>query len=378
VAVALEALRRYVVAHQRYASRFRRAGGDAVAAEIARLQAVQLDSIATVDRAHRLTLTSRVGAYDERDVSRLLGEGRVFEYWAHEACLLSIEDYPLMKRRMEHLRDVHWWGRERTEDLRPVEEHVLGRIREEGGLPARAFEGRGDPGSMWSWKPAKRALEHLFAAGEVAISGRQGFQRVYDLPERVIPPAALGAPAPSEDEFRRAYALRAVEGRGALTESGIAEHCRFDGGAKAMQPYVDRLVADGLARRVEISDGGPQVVVPAGAEIDGAPSGAVLLCPFDNLMWDRPFLTRMFGFVHVIEVYKREPERVYGYYVLPLLVGDRIVGRADLKADRSEGVLRIRKFTPEPRVRRRLDDPLARAAARLARAIGLERVVRER
>ena len=130
MAVTVDALRRYVVAHQRFSPRFRRADRDDVAAEIARLQAVQLDSIATVDRAHRLTLTSRIGAYDEREVSRLLVDGRVFEYWAHEACLLGIEDYPLMKRRMEHLRDVHWWGRERTEALRPVEEHVLARIRE--------------------------------------------------------------------------------------------------------------------------------------------------------------------------------------------------------------------------------------------------------
>ena len=110
----------------------------------------------------------------------------------------------------------------------------------------RAFEGRSEP--MWGWKPAKRALEHLFAAGEVAIAGRQGFQRVYDLPERVIPRAALDAPTPTEDEFRRGYALRAVQGRGALTESGIAEHCRFAGGAKGVRPHVDALVADGPAR----------------------------------------------------------------------------------------------------------------------------------
>ncbi len=377
MAVTVEALRRYVVAHQRFTSRFRRADADAVGAEIGRLQAVQLDSIATVDRAHRLTLTSRVGAYEEPDVSRLLAAGRVFEYWAHEACLLSIHDYPLMKRRMEHLRHRHWWGRERTKDLRAVEREVLARIREEGGLPARAFEGRGDPGSMWSWKPAKRALEHLFAAGEVAISGRQGFQRVYDLPERVIPRAALEAPVPAEDEFRRGYALRAVQGRGALTESGIAEHCRFEGGAKAMRPLVDALVADGLVRRLEVADGGAPVVVPADAELDGAsPSGAVLLSPFDNLLWDRAFAKRLFGFEHVIEVYKREHERIYGYYVLPLLVGDRFVGRADLKAERAEGVLRIRKFTPEPEVGRRLHEMLERAATRLARSIGLERVER--
>jgi uncharacterized protein YcaQ len=375
VAVALAALRRYVVAHQGYTGRFRRAIADDVAAEIARLHVVQLDSIATVDRAHRLTLASRVGAYDETAVSELLRDGRIFEYWAHEACLLAIADYPLFKRRMLELRDRHWWGRERTKEMRAVEKDVLARIREEGALPVRAFEGRSGP--MWGWKPAKRALEHLFAAGEIAIAGRQGFQRIYDLPERVIPRRALDAPTPSEDEFRRGYALRAVQGRGALTESGIAEHCRFDGGAKAIRPHVDALVDQGLVRRVEVDDGGAPVVVPADAVLDGArPSAAVLLSPFDNLMWDRPFVRRLFGFEHVIEVYKRAHERVYGYYVLPLLVGDRIVGRADLKAERAEGVLRIKKFTPEPSVRRRLDDALERAALKLARSIGLDRVER--
>ena len=370
--VSVAELRRYVAAHQGYVTRFRRARIDDVAAAIARLQAVQLDSIATVDRAHRITLSSRIGAYAEADVSRLLAEGRSFEYWAHEACLLPIEDYALFKRRMLELKDHHWWGRQRTAEGRKVEALVLTRIREEGALPVRAFEGRSGP--MWGWKPEKRALEHLFAAGELAIAGRQGFQRVYDLPERVIPDAALGAPVPSEEEFRRAYALRAVQGRGALTESGIAEHCRFKGGINGVRPHVDALVAAGLVERVAVDDGGPPVVVPAGAELDGAPAGAVLLCPFDNLMWDRPFLRRVFGFDHVIEVYKREPERVYGYYVLPLLVGDRFVGRADVKSDRARSVLQIKRFTPEPGVRRKLDEPLERAADRLARSLGLESV----
>jgi uncharacterized protein len=374
--VSVAALRRYVVAHQGFSSRFRRAGADDVEAAVRRLQAVQLDSIATVDRAHRLTLASRVGAYEEAAVSRLLAAGRLFEYWAHEACLLPIQDYPLFKRRMIELKEHHWWGRQRTAEGRKVERRVLARIREEGALPVRAFEGRSGP--MWGWKPEKRALEHLFAAGELAIAGRQGFQRVYELPERVIPKHLLEAPVPSVEEFRRGYALRAVEGRGALTESGIAEHCRFKGGVKEIRPHVDALVADGLVRRVEVDDGAPPVVVPAGAEIDGGtPRAAVLLCPFDNLMWDRPFLRRLFGFDHLIEVYKREHERVYGYYVLPLLVGDRLVGRADVKADRAGGVLRIRRFTPEPGVRGRLDEPLERAASRLARSLGLESVERD-
>jgi hypothetical protein len=370
VTVSSAVLRRHVVAHQRFARRFRRAQTGDIAAEIGRLQAVQLDSIATVDRAHRLTLSSRIGAYDEADVSTLLRRGEIFEYWAHEACLLPIDDYPLFKRRMLQLRDHHWWGRERTAEGRKVERRVLARIAEEGALPVRAFEGRSGP--MWGWKPEKRALEHLFAAGELAIAGRQGFQRLYDLPERVIPDRHLGAPVPSEDEFRRAYALRAVEGRGALTESGIAEHCRFEGGAKGVRPHADALTREGRLLRVELDDGGPPVFITADSALDGAAAPSVLVSPFDNLMWDRPFLRRLFGFEHVIEVYKRAHERVYGYYVLPLLVGDRFVGRADLKADRRSGVLQIKRFTPEPGVRRRLDEPLARAATRLARTLGLE------
>jgi uncharacterized protein YcaQ len=374
--VSLAQLRRYVVAHQGYATRFRRARAADVAAAIGRLGCVQLDSISTVDRAHRLTLGSRVGAYPRGTVSRLLADGRIFEYWAHEACLVPIEDYPLFKRRMEHLREQHWWGRRHDHDPK-VKERVLAALRERGALPTRFFEGGGG-GGMWNWKPEKRILEDLFAAGEVVVAGRDGFQRLYALPEQVIPPEYLDAPAPSEEGFLRRYALRAVEGRGALTESGIAEHCRFRGGAKAMRPVVDGLVAGGLVRRVAVADGGAPVVVAAGAELDGAPAAGVLLCPFDNLLWDRPFVARVFGFRHVIEVYKPAPQREYGYYVLPFLYGDRLVGRADLKAERPDAVLRLRAFHLEPKVRpsAALESALERALARLARTSGLERVER--
>ena len=238
---------------------------------------------------------------------------------------------------------------------------MLARLRDEGALPVRAFEGRSDP--MWGWKPAKRALEHLFAAGEVAIAGRQGFQRRLR-PARARDPARGSSTRRRrrEDEFRRGYALRAVEGRGALTEAGIAEHCRFKRRREGGAPPRRRARRGRPVARVEVDDGGPPVVVPAGAELDGAPAAAVLLCPFDNLMWDRPFLRRLFGFDHLIEVYKREHQRVYGYYVLPLLVGDRFVGRADLKADRARGVLQIKRFTPEPG-----HPPRTRRAARAGR-----------
>ncbi|MGE5274665.1 MAG: winged helix-turn-helix domain-containing protein [Verrucomicrobiota bacterium] len=372
--VSVAQLRRYVVAHQGYATRFRRARADEVAKAIRRLGCVQLDSISTVGRAHRLTLASRIGSYPESVVSRLLKAGRIFEYWAHEACLVPIEDYPLFKRRMEHLRERHWWGRKHDHDPE-VKERVLDALRTNGALPTRFFEGGGG-GGMWNWKPEKRILENLFAAGEVVVAGRDGFQRLYDLPDRVIPREQLEAPVPTEEEFRRGYALRAVQGRGALTEAGIAEHCRFQGGAKAMRPVVDGLEAEGLVRRVAVDDGGVPVVVPAAAEVDGSPSGGVLLCPFDNLVWDRAFVERIFGFVHVIEVYKPAPQRKYGYYVLPFLYGERLAGRADLKADRAEGVLRVRAFHLEPKVRRSgaLDTALEKALDRLARVLELDRV----
>jgi uncharacterized protein YcaQ len=232
---------------------------------------------------------------------------------------------------------------------------------------------------MWNWKPAKRALEHLFAAGEVVVAGRDGFQRLYDLPERVIPKRYLVAPVPSEDAFRRGYVLRAVQGRGALTEAGIAEHCRLPGGAGGMRPVVDRLEADRLVRRLSVADRGPLVVVPVDAEVDGSvPKAGVLLSPFDNLLWDRAFVERVFGFRHVIEVYKPGHERIYGYYVLPFLYGDRLVGRADLKTDRKQSVLRVKAFHLEPGVRRSraLASAFDRALERLARAIGIERIER--
>jgi uncharacterized protein len=376
--ISLAQLRRYVVAHQGFATRARTSRPGDVVETVRRLGCVQLDSISTVDRAHRLTLTSRLGRYPAGTVTSLLGQARIFEYWAHEACLLPIEDYPLFKRRMVHLRDRHWWGRERQD--RRTEAHVLEAIRERGALPSRAFEGKGPmPGEMWNWKPAKRALEHLFAAGEVVVSGRDGFQRLYDLPERVIPGRYLDAPAPPEDEFRRGYALRAVQGRGALTEAGIADHCRLPGGAGGMRPVVDELERQGLVRRVRVADGGAPVVVPAGVELDGSvPGGGVLLAPFENMLWDRAFVERVFGFRHVIEVYKPGHERVYGYYVLPFLYGDRLVGRADLKTDRKASVLRVKAFHLEPGVRssRTLGGAFERALLRLARALRIETVER--
>jgi uncharacterized protein len=371
--VSLATIRRLTVSTQGYAPRFRRAQAGEVEGAIRRLGAVQLDSISAVDRAHRLTLSSRIGAYSEPELQGLLTSGRVFEYWAHEACLLPIELWPHCRRNMEG--KGHWRFHETALDRHAeLVEPVLERIRAEGPLGSRDFEGAGDGTEMWNWKPAKMVLEALWDRGVLVVAGRQSFQRRYDLAERVIPRATLDAPTPTEAETLREFALLAVRARGALTEPAIREHWRLKGGRARLHDHVLGLVDEGLLREVAVDDGGAPFYVDAEAELDGAAAPPVLLCPFDNLVWDRTLLERVFGFRHVIEVYKREHERAYGYYVLPLLAGDRIVGRADLKAERAEGVLHVRRFHPEPGVRGNVGAKLERAAARLARVLGLEEV----
>ena len=374
--VSVTTLRRLAIAAQGYAPRSRRGTGREVEETIRALSCVQLDSISAVERSHRIALGSRVGAYPRETVSRLLGKGRVFEYWAHEACLLPVEDWPLFRTVMSQ---HHPWRGDVIGEHPALAEEVRAAVRERGPLASRDFAGSG-PGGMWNWKPAKVMLEALWHRGEVVIAGRvSGFQRLYDLAERVIPREVLAAPEPDEATRLRELTLRAVRARGVLTESGVAEHWRLRGGAARIRPHVDALVREGVLERVRVEDGGAPVVIPAGDDLDPPrPTVTVLLSPFDNLLWDRNFARRIFGFDHVIEVYKPARERQYGYYVLPLLWRDRIVGRADLKSERREGALVVKALHVEPGIRRSgaLDDAVERALDRLRRTIGLERVVR--
>ena len=374
--VSLTALRRLAIAAQGYASRSRTGSSREVEETIRRLSCVQLDSISAVERSHRIALSSRVGVYRPGTVPRLLARGRVFEYWAHEACLLPVEEWPLFVSQMRE-GGRRWYG-DVGETHPHLAEEILEEIRARGPLGSRHFEGASE-GGMWNWKPAKAMLDRLWNHGDLVIAGRQGFQRLYDLPERVIPKEVLEAPVPGDVERLRALALKAIRARGALTEAGLVEHWRLRGGVARVRPVADALVADGLVERVSVEDGGAPVLVAAGADLaPDAPTAAVLLSPFDNLLWDRPFARRVLGFDHLIEVYKKEHERRYGYYVLPLLWRDRVVGRADLKSERGEGALVLKAFHRERGVRASaaLDDALDRALDRLRRACGLETVRR--
>jgi uncharacterized protein len=373
--ISLTGLRRIAIVAQGYTSRSRSGTPAEVEEAIRRLSCVQLDSITAVERSHRITLGSRVGAYPRETVSRLLGQGRIFEYWAHEACLIPVEEWPLFRSRMTH---HHPWRGDVVAEHPELAAEVRAAIRERGPLASRDFEGTGG-GGMWNWKPAKTILESLWNAGEIVIAGRvSGFQRLYDLAERVIPRDILEAPVPDAATRDRELALRAVRARGALTEAGIVEHWRLKGGAARIRPHVDDLVSDGLIERVRVEDGA-DVLVAAGTDLDPPrPATAALLSPFDNLLWDRPFARRTFDFDHLIEVYKPAPQRQFGYYVLPFLWRDRIVGRADLKSERSDGALVVKALHIEDGVRRSaaLEDAFERALDRLRRTIGLEHVRR--
>jgi uncharacterized protein YcaQ len=375
--VSLTSVRRIAIDAQGYAGRHRRGTTAAVETTVRRLSCVQLDSISTVERSHRITLGARIGAYPADAVSLLLRRGRLFEYWAHEACLLPVEDWPLFRPAMEN-GGRRWYGQvDRTHPH--LREHILEEIRARGPLGSRHFEGAARQGEMWGWKPAKQMLELLWNHGELVVAGRQGFQRLYDLPERVLPRTVLEAPTPVEPDRLHELALRAVHARGALTERGIVEHWRLSGGTARVREAVSALVAEGALDRLAVEDGGAPVLVPSGTELDRPrPSEAVLLSPFENLLWDRPFAARILGFDHLIEVYKPAPERRFGYYVLPFLWRDRIVGRADLKSERATGELVVKAFHREDGVRASgaLDDALDRALDRLRRVIGLESVRR--
>jgi len=390
--ISITALRRLVIAAQGYVPRARRADVDDVEAAIRRAMCIQLDTVTAVERSHRIAISTRVGLYPRDTVSLLLRQGRIIENWTHALCLVPVEDWPLYAWARARMRDGVPWHGDVKARYPELAERVLDEIRERGPLGSKDFTGKADPAphragtsseAMWSWKPAKQMLDALFASGELVIAGRVNFHRLYDLPERVLPRTVLEARTPSEEEAVNALIVKAVRARAALREFAIAEHVRpiwgFLGGAKAARPYVDALVADGKLERIAVEGGGEPVVVEAGTELDRPrPSAAVLLSPFDNLLWEFHSVRRVLGYEHVIELYKPEPQRRYGYYVLPFLWRDKIVGRADLKSERKEGALVVKAFHLEPGVRRSkaLDESFERALDRVRRVAGLERVTR--
>lgn len=325
---------------------------------------LQLDSVNVFCRSHYMPVFSRLGPYPRESLDRLAwhfngggktrraGSRDLIEYWGHEASLLPIDLQPLLRWRMARADALAWKGVARVAAEQPeLLEFVLGVVRERGPIRASdlaAKERRREPGEMWNWSEEKTALEYLFFAGRLCAARRVNFERLYDLPERVLPRPVLEAPTPSQEEAQRQLTLIAAKRLGVATEADLGDYFRLPR-------------AESKARVAELLEGGGLLPVrvegwrqpaylsterPMGPRRTAA--ARALLTPFDSLVWARDRTERLFGFRYRIEIYVPAPKRVYGYYVLPFLLGDRLVARVDLKSDRQAGVLRVRSAFAEP------------------------------
>jgi uncharacterized protein YcaQ len=344
---SVEAARELLLAAQGLGSAPKRATKDDVRGIIRRMGVLQIDSISVVARSPYLVLWSRLGPYEPRWLDELLAEGAIFEYWSHAACFIPIEDYGLYRRLMiEGGEKTRTWMQAHSEEI----EHVMERVNENGPVRAAEFARTdGRAGGWWEWKPEKRALEHLFAAGELMISRRENFHRVYDLRERVLAnalPDWEDALAPNEQEVRRALALKAVRALGLAVARWVPDYFRMP--KKGVSGLLEDLADEGSLLRARIGDE-PAYVHPDNAEpaekiLSGGLQSSVttLLSPFDPVVWDRARALELFDFDYKIEVYTPAARRRYGYYSLPILHNGALVGRLDAKAHRKQGTFEVK------------------------------------
>jgi uncharacterized protein YcaQ len=358
-----------------------RAGIAHVRATAARLGAIQIDSVNVLARAHYLPTFSRYGPYPMAALDELAhGRRELFEYWGHAACFLPIDLYPLMRWRMDNQRQA-WSGinGKRKAFIDAVYHEVAAR----GPLAAGELANGGkSKGPWWGWSDGKEALELLFSQGRLAIAGRRKFERLYDLPERVLPRATLEAPAVPPTEAKKALLVRAARAMGIGTAKDIAQYFHIDAwwdrstlnGRRApskMNVLFEELVEERRLERVHVEGWKHPAFVVPGARIPESIDAASIVSPFDPLLWERKWTRAVFGFEYQIEIYVPPPHRIYGYYVLPFLLGDRFAARVDLKADRRTSTLIVhaayleRGFDP-PRVAAALAGELRSMAAWLS------------
>jgi uncharacterized protein YcaQ len=326
---------------------------------LGRLQLLQLDSVNVVARAHYLPVFSRLGPYapellDQAAWADTARRPRLLvEYWAHEASLLPVEDWPLL---FTAAKNRGWWrGYEELASRSPgLVDDVLAAVKELGPIGAGALErelggeGRRGPGSWWNRSETKRVCEWLFGIGELSTGTRRGFERLYDLPERVLPPHVLGAPPVDAVEAARRLVARSAAALGVATETDLRDYYRL--APEPTRRAVAELVDDGVLEPVAVPGWRQRAYRHVPARTPRRVTGRALLCPFDPLIWDRARTERMFGFRYRIEIYVPEHKRVHGYYVFPFLLDEALVARVDLKADRAAGVLRVPGAFAEPGV----------------------------
>lgn len=322
---------------------------------IRRMGALQIDTIHVIARSPYLVLWSRLGNYEPRWLDELLAEGKIFEYWSHEACFLPVEDYPLYRHRMLDAGCMGWkYSHEWVTEHRKEVKRLLAHIREHGPVRSSDFERTdGKGGGWWEWKPEKRALEMLFTAGKLMVARRHNFQRIYDLHERVLP-TWDDSQLPSKEEARRELILKAVRALGVAKARWVSDYFRTD--KRETNATTMALANEGWLLRVKVAGweeeayGHPEnrELIERAAAGRLRPELTTLLSPFDPLIWDRSRAREMFGFDYRLECYTPAPKRRYGYFTLPILHANRLIGRLDAKAHRKEGLFEVKSLHLEP------------------------------
>ena len=319
---------------------------------LAALQVLQLDFVNVLVPAHYLILWSRLGAYDRQRFDRFVyGSGDYTEQWAHEASIVPSDAWPLLEHRRAAYEPSKNNPLRKLRDRRRYLDAALEQVHNDGALTAADLPPlpgpKRKPGD-WHRSIPRWALEYHFARGDLAVSHRLGnFQRVYDLPERIIPPDSL-APSPGKEAADREMLRRAAAALGVATQRDLADYFRMS--PRDAAPRIEELVEDGTLSRVEVENWQEPGYLSAAARLPRAIEGASLLSPFDPIVWYRPRAERLFDFHYRIEIYVPAAKRKWGYYVLPFRLGDRIVARVDLKADRKSGRLLVLAAHEEPDV----------------------------
>jgi uncharacterized protein YcaQ len=315
-----------------------------------RVGVVQIDSVNVVCRSQELPLFARLGRHRRDLVPRMTEAGDVFEYWAHEASHVPVDLHPLLRWRMADARDgVGTWGRVAEAARRDGDRvaAVLGQVTDEGPLTVGMLRDGGarSPG-MWGWSPGKVALEYLFWSGQISARRGPNFERWYDLTERLLPAEVLARPTPRRADALRELLVIAARCHGLGTARDLADYFRLRVGEA--RPLLADLVADERLLEVAVEGWRETAYLHPGARVPRRVRARALLSPFDSLIWERSRTERLWGFRYRVEIYVPAPDRVHGYYVLPFLLGDHLVARVDLKADRAAAVLRVRGAHGEP------------------------------
>jgi uncharacterized protein len=359
--LSLEAVRGLMIAAQGLDDRPKpRATKKAVRSIIRQMHVLQIDTINVIARSPYLVLWSRLGDYNPRWLEELLAEGALFEYWSHAACFLPIEDYPLYR----HLYESWLGGRARKwlDENAKLAETVLNHVRHNGETRSSDFERTdGQKGNWWNWKEEKVALEYLFYAGELMVRKRHNFQRIYDLRERVLADYDELEDIPLADAHDQ-FVLNTLQALGVTKAEWIADYFRLS--KTAAKAAFQRLEKQGRLIPVEVEGWtSPGYIHPENSnQVEAAAKGKIphskttFLSPFDPLVWDRQRALDLFHFDYKIEVYTPAPKRKYGYFTLPILYNNALIGRVDPKAHRKEGIFEVKALHLEPGVK--VDDAM--------------------